>query len=46
MKGVVMLNHPESKEQEVPIYTHWDHSQQYFSLTKNWSGINWALEDK
>lgn len=45
MKGVTFLRHPDSaKQQDVPIYFHSDHSQTYYSLTKNWQGINWSLE--
>ena len=44
MKGVVMFKHPDNNAETVPIYTHWDHSQQYFSLTQSWNGINWNLK--
>jgi hypothetical protein len=41
--GMVYLRHPDNEKQGVPIYCHSDHSQVFYSLTKDWSGINWNL---
>lgn len=42
--GVTYLRHPDDEKQRVPIYVHSDHSQTFYSLTKNWQGINWSLK--
>ncbi len=43
-KGMLELRHPENQKQEAPIWIHSDHSQTFYSLKKDWSGINWGLK--
>ena len=45
-RGIMELRHPDDEKEEAPIYVHSDHSQTFYSLTKEWSGINWSLENK
>jgi MoaA/NifB/PqqE/SkfB family radical SAM enzyme len=42
MKGVMQFRHGDERE----VYVHGDHSQTFYSLSKEWSGINWSLSDK
>lgn len=44
-KGIIELRHGEGKY-SAPVYVHSDHSQQFYSLKKEWSGINWDLKDR
>ena len=44
-KGIMELRHGEGKY-SAPIYVHNDHSQTFYSLTREWSGINWSLSDR
>ena len=39
-KGVLQLRHGDDRK----IYVHSDHSQTFYSLDKEWAGINWGLE--
>lgn len=43
-KGILELRHPGSEEQKVPIYFHNEHSQSFYSLKRDWSGISWSLK--
>ena len=43
-RGIMELRHPDNEKQEMPIYVHSDHSQTFYSLSKEWSGISWSLE--
>lgn len=44
-KGVMQLRHPRSVSEEKDIFVHSDHSQTFYSLTRDWTGINWSLRD-
>ena len=41
VKGIIQLR--RSPNRDIPIYIHSDHSQQFYSLEKHFSGINWEL---
>ena len=43
MKGVMQFRHVESSLDIAPVFVHSDHSQEYYSLKQDWSGINWKL---
>ncbi|MFA5422155.1 MAG: hypothetical protein WC344_05215 [Bacilli bacterium] len=41
MKGIMRFRHGDDR----PVFIHSDHSQTFYSLNENWSGINWDLDD-
>jgi radical SAM protein with 4Fe4S-binding SPASM domain len=44
LRGMLWLRHHLNVEDAQTIYVHSDHSQTYYSLVRNWSGINWSLK--
>lgn len=44
-KGILELRHGQEQYGK-PIYVHSDHSQTFYSLSRQWSGINWSLGEE
>jgi len=42
MKGIMQFRHGDARE----VYVHGDHSQTFYSLSREWSGINWSLKER